>query len=163
MRLERFELIDAVEELLAGERRIRCRAVVPQDSPVFEGHFPGYPLMPGVLLVEAMAQASGHLLLWLNRVARMPFLAEVRRARLRRFVAPATALGVSATLYHEGSGYAVTRAVISAGDQTVAEAELMFRLLPFPSEALRQAMAEHLEQRGLYEAVREADGRPPAG
>jgi 3-hydroxyacyl-[acyl-carrier-protein] dehydratase len=161
MRLEYFELIDTVEEILPEERRIRCRAVVPQDSPVFEGHFPGYPLMPGVLLVESMAQTSGHLLLWLNEAARMPFLAEVRSAKLRRFVEPGTSLTVTASLLHDGSGYAVTQAAVAVGEQSVAQAEIMFRLLPFPSETLREAMLGHLKRRGLYEAVRPAGGPVP--
>lgn len=143
MRLEYFELIDAVEEVVPEARQIRCRARVPEQSPVFEGHFPGYPLMPGVLLVESMAQTCGHLLLFLGDYARMPFLAEVRQAKLRRFVMPGSQLSVSGTIVHEGSGYAVTQAAVRWGDQLAAEAELMFRLLPFPSDALRAQMRRH--------------------
>lgn len=160
MRLEYFELIDAVEEVLPAEKQIRCRARVPEQSTIFEGHFPGYPLMPGVLLVESMAQTCGHLLLWLNEGARMPFLAEVRQAKLRRFVAPGSLLAVTGTLVHEGSGYAVTRAAVTWGQQTAAEAELMFRLMPFPSDALREMMRAHLER------MRQTTGAPgttPAG
>jgi 3-hydroxyacyl-[acyl-carrier-protein] dehydratase len=151
MRLEYFELIDAVEQVLPETRQIRCRAQVPEQSPVFEGHFPGYPLMPGVLLVESMAQTCGHLLLFLNECARMPFLAEVRQAKLRRFVTPGSQLSVTGTLLHEGSGYAVTQARVHWGEQLAAEAELMFRLLPFPSDALRAQMQRHAA--GMYASV----------
>lgn len=146
MRLEYFELIDAVEEILPAARQIRCRARVPERSTIFEGHFPGHPLMPGVLLVESMAQTCGHLLLWLNDGARMPFLAELRQAKLRRFVTPGSDLTVTGTVVHEGSGYAVARASVTWGEQTAAEAEIMFRLLPFPSEALREQMRAHLDR-----------------
>src|SRR3546814_919178 len=106
MRIDYFQLIDAVEELAPAEGRIRCRATVPESSTIFEGHFPGYPIMPGVLLVESMAQTSGHLLLAGNGFSRMPFLAEIKTAKLRSFVQPGTVLSVTAILEHEGSGYA---------------------------------------------------------
>ena len=63
MRLEYFQMVDRIVDLNVGERRITVSAQVPQQSSIFEGHFPGYPLMPGVLLIETMAQTSGWLLI----------------------------------------------------------------------------------------------------
>jgi len=71
-----FQMIDRVTAR-EGEAII-VESRIPDASPVFEGHFPGHPLMPGVLLVETMAQASGWLLLDLMGFARMPFLMAVK-------------------------------------------------------------------------------------
>ena len=110
MRLEYFQLIDRIVELKLADRKISGEATVPTASTIFEGHFPGYPLMPGVLLIEAMAQTSGWLVVALNRFQRMPFLAAVKDAKLRTFVKPGERLTVDAHLEHDGSGYAVTEA-----------------------------------------------------
>ncbi len=72
-----------------GERSER-EAIVPTQSTIFEGHFPGYPLMPGVLLLETMAQTSGWLIIGLTKFTRMPFLAAFKEAKLRSFVTPGT-------------------------------------------------------------------------
>ena len=61
MRLEYFQLIDRIVDLNLADRKISTEATVPATSTIFEGHFPGFPLMPGVLLIEAMAQTSGWL------------------------------------------------------------------------------------------------------
>ena len=95
MRLEYFQLIDRIVDLNLADRTITCEATVPTTSTIFEGHFPGYPLMPGVLLIEAMAQTSGWLVVALNRFERMPFLAAVKEAKLRTFVTPGQQLSVN--------------------------------------------------------------------
>ncbi len=142
MRLEYFQLIDRIAELSIAEKTISVEATVPLTSTIFEGHFPGRPLMPGVLLVEAMAQASGWLVIALTKFARMPFLAQIKEAKLRSFVEPGTSLLVTASLLHEGSGFAVTQAQIAAAGKGVCQSELTFRVLEFPSDDFRHTMRD---------------------
>src|SRR5438876_11639110 len=112
MRIEYFQLIDRIVELNPAEQTIRVEARVPTVSTIFEGHFPGFPLMPGVLLIEAMAQTAGWLVIGVTRFTRMPFFASVKEAKLRAFVRPGQSLALSAKLLHEGSGFAVAAADI---------------------------------------------------
>src|SRR5450759_2553263 len=110
MHLEYFHLIDRITDLNIGEKTIAVEAQVPEKNTIFEGHFPGYPLLPGVLLIEAMAQTSGWLLIALTKFERMPFLAMVKEAKMRSFVSPGDLLKVEASIVHEGSGFAITAA-----------------------------------------------------
>jgi 3-hydroxyacyl-[acyl-carrier-protein] dehydratase len=146
MRLDYFLLIDRIVDLDLDALTIRAEANVPATSTIFEGHFPGYPLMPGVLLIETMAQTSGWLLVALHKFTRMAFFASVKEAKLRSFVTPGQALSVSAKLVHDGSGFAVTEAEIRSGGKLVCNAELTFRLIAFPNEQLRENMRKIAEQ-----------------
>src|SRR5271156_1369796 len=132
MQLEYFQLIDRIVDLNVGERTIKVEAQVPQTNTIFEGHFPGYPLMPGVLLIEAMAQASGWLLIAVMKFERMPFLAAVKEAKMRNFVNPGEMLKIEAHVVHEGSGFAVTSAKVSVAGQLRCNATITFRQIPFP-------------------------------
>jgi 3-hydroxyacyl-[acyl-carrier-protein] dehydratase len=152
MRLEYFEMIDRVLELDRDARRIEAQAVVPQESPVFEGHFPGHPLVPGVLLTETMAQASGYLVLGLMDFSHMPFLMAVDKARFRTFVGPGTVMSITAHLEHEGSGYAVTKAKISVEGKAICDAELRFRIMPFPGD-MSELLRARARQIGMLEAA----------
>ncbi len=88
MRLDYFQLIDRIVDIDLADHSIRAEARVPDTSTIFEGHFPGYPLMPGVLLIEAMAQTAGWLVIAVTKFTRMPFFAAVKEAKLRSFVTP---------------------------------------------------------------------------
>jgi 3-hydroxyacyl-[acyl-carrier-protein] dehydratase len=150
MRLEYFDMIDTVVAFEPSEKRIATRSTVPgaTASPVFEGHFPDHPLVPGVLLTETMAQASGYLLLGLNGLTQMPFLMTVDKARFRTFVEPDAVLDVTAELVIEGSGYAATKAKITIAGKPICDAELRFRLMPFPAN-MRTLMEGRIAAIGL--------------
>jgi 3-hydroxyacyl-[acyl-carrier-protein] dehydratase len=140
MRLEYFQLIDRVTALDLDGRTIDVEADVPMTSTIFEGHFPGMPLMPGVLLLEAMAQTSGWLIIGITKFTRMPFLAAFKEAKLRSFVKPGTRLALRAAIEHEGSGFFITRAEIKVEGRLVSNAELTFRTVEFPSPEFRTSM-----------------------
>ena len=70
----------------------------------------------------------------------MPFFAAVKEAKLRSFVTPGQKLDVSASIAHEGSGYAMTKAEIRHEGKVVCSAELTFRMVPFPSPDFRASM-----------------------
>jgi 3-hydroxyacyl-[acyl-carrier-protein] dehydratase len=140
MQLEYFQMIDRILDLNMVEKTITVEAQVPQTSTVFEGHFPGYPIMPGVLLIESMAQTSGWLLVGLMKFERMPFLAAVKEAKMRGFVAPGELLTIEASVVHEGSGYAITEAKVKVGGKLRSNATLTFSHIPFPHPDLRGHM-----------------------
>jgi 3-hydroxyacyl-[acyl-carrier-protein] dehydratase len=146
MRLEYFQLIDRIVELDLDGGHIRVHAKVPDTSTIFEGHFPGHPLMPGVLLIEAMAQTSGWLIIGITKFERMPFLATVKEAKLRTFVSPGQVLSITASLLHEGSGFAVTKAKVVADGKPVCNAEITFRVMEFPNADFRATMESWAER-----------------
>ena len=153
MQLEYFHLIDRILDLNIAEKTITVEAQVPQQSTIFEGHFPGYPIMPGVLLIESMAQTSGWLLLGLMKFERMPFLAAVKEAKMRGFISPGEVLTIEANVLHEGSGYAMTEAKIKIDGKLKCNATLTFSHVPFPHPDLRGHMDAVAKRVGFPQQV----------
>ncbi|MDQ8728664.1 3-hydroxyacyl-ACP dehydratase FabZ family protein [Bradyrhizobium sp. LHD-71] len=153
MHLEYFQLIDRIASLDLEGRSIKVEAEVPLTSTIFEGHFPGRPLMPGVLLIEAMAQASGFLLIASMNFERMPFLAAVKDAKMRSFVQPGAKLEIAAKVTHEGSGFAMTIAEITIAGKKTCNASLTFSHVPFPNEEFRRHMATVAKRIGLPQSA----------
>ena len=163
MLLEYFQMIDAIDVVDLEEGQIAARSRTPAKSPVFEGHFPGMPLVPGVLLIETMAQASGFLVLAKTDFAVMPFLMSVDSAKIRSFVEPLTELSIEASLVHEGSGYAVTKASIRRGDSRVADCQIKLRTLPPENAELAALVRQRAEDIGLTKAIERSQAVPADG
>jgi 3-hydroxyacyl-[acyl-carrier-protein] dehydratase len=142
MRFEYFQMIDRIAALDVGERTVRSVCSVPKESTIFEGHFPGYALMPGVLQIECMAQTCGWLVIAINRFAAMPFLIAVKEAKFRSPVLPGEELEFEGKIIHEGSGFTVGEAKGRCQGRTICEAQITYRVVPFPNAELRQAMVE---------------------
>lgn len=149
MRLEYFQMIDRIAAIDLGAMTIRAACTLPEHSPVFEGHFPGYPILPGVLMIETMAQAGGWLVVALTGFEKAAFLAQVKSAKMRDFVTPGQHLTAEARLQHEGSGYAVANARLLRDGKPVAEADLTFTLRDFPNDAMRAEVHAAARRVGL--------------
>ena len=146
MRFEYFQMIDRVVALDVAGRSARAICTVPKTSTVFEGHFPSYPLMPGALLLECMAQTVGWLMIARNDFNAMPFMAGVKDAKFRTAVFPGDELEIEGSVVHEGSGYAVGEGKGRRNGKLVCEARIMYTIVPFPSPEFRTALFEWAER-----------------
>ncbi|MCF6321195.1 MAG: beta-hydroxyacyl-ACP dehydratase [Rhizobiaceae bacterium] len=137
-------MIDAISEVNLDEKFLKAHSTVPDESPVFEGHFPGNPLVPGVLMIETMAQASGIMIMHTIDFAKIPLLAGVKNAKFRDFVGPGTKLDITAEFEHEGSGFAVMNAQLHVEGKRIANAQLTYTIMPFPSEKLQNMIKDQV-------------------
>jgi UDP-N-acetylglucosamine acyltransferase len=123
-------LVDAVTEHDAGRRLVAVKNVTVNEE-FFQGHFPGVPLMPGVLMLESLAQVAAMLLL--QRDGAPPntrvYLRGVNDAKFRRQVVPGDRLRLEISLGRRRTSLARAQAAAYVGDQMVAEAELLLGLV----------------------------------
>ncbi len=121
-----FLLVDRITELDCEGHHVVGIKNVTMNEPFFQGHFPGHPVMPGVLQLEAMAQTGGVLLITLLETQELtPYFMSIDKAKFRRVVVPGDQLTIDVQITNLRPRRARMKAVIHVGDQVASEAELM--------------------------------------
>lgn len=125
-----FLLVDRVIEMEAGKRIVAIKNVT-FNEPFFPGHFPGAPVMPGVLIVEAMAQAGAVLLLhdMPDRTAKLVLFTGIDKARFRKTVVPGDQLVLTLEVIKRRSSSCKMRGLAEVDGQRVAECEILSALV----------------------------------
>jgi beta-hydroxyacyl-ACP dehydratase FabZ len=127
-------LVDRILEIAEDGKRITGLKNVSANEQFFQGHFPGAPVMPGVLIVEAMAQCAAVLFLREieDRDKKLFLFGGVDKARFRKPVLPGDQLIMECEVLQRRAGTAKVRGVAKVGDVVVAEAELLSVMVDRP-------------------------------
>ncbi len=123
-----FLLIDTIEELEPGKRAVGKKCVTFSE-PYFAGHFPGNPVMPGVLIIEALAQTGAVVILSLpeNR-GKTAYFAGIDKAKFKQMVRPGEVLTLETQIIRTKGPIGVGEAVATVDGKLVAKAELTFAI-----------------------------------
>ncbi len=121
-----FLLVDRIAEFETGKRIVGIKNVTINE-PFFQGHFPDHPIMPGVLILEAMAQVGGVYAILAKEVGenQVPYFVGINKARFRKPVRPGDVLQLELELLKVRRGIYTFNAMATVDDKLVAEAELL--------------------------------------
>jgi len=128
-----FLLVDRITELVPGKRVVGLKNITVNE-PFFQGHFPQRAIMPGVLIIEVMAQIGGVMILSVEEHrGKLAYIGTVDNAKFRRPVVPGDTLEVEVELLRLRGNMGKVKCVARVGGEDAAEAEIMFALvLPLP-------------------------------
>lgn len=123
-----FLLIDTIEELEVGQRAVGKKCV-SFNEPFFAGHFPGNPVMPGVLIIEAMAQVGAVAMLSLDDYkGKTAYFVGIDKAKFKKMVMPGDVLMLETKIIKCKGPIGVGEAVATVDGKVVAKAELSFAI-----------------------------------
>ena len=149
----RWLLVDTIDMLEVGDR-VSGTKTWASDEPFFEDHFPSFPVVPGVLLMEALAQIAGKLIGYTVRKERgdwpFPILSMMNGVKFRRFVRPDETVQLEAKLDSLRDEMAGVKVRAKVGGKVVAQAEQVFVFNAVPLEdPAERAKVEELERAHL--------------
>jgi len=125
----RFLLVDRIHRLEPGVS-IEAEKSLPASEELFRDHFPGFPVVPGVLLTEMMAQAAGKCLNAQKLSRGNAMLVEIRSAKFRNWVSPDEVIRLHASIERNEEKFALAKCHAEVSGRKVCSAELMFGFVP---------------------------------
>ena len=126
----RFLFVDKILELLPG-KHIKASKYISSTEDFFQDHFPGFPVVPGVLLTEMMAQTAGKCLDAERKPRGKAMLVQIRLARFRDWVRPDQEAVIGAEIRSNQENYSTAFCTVEVSGKKVCSAELLFSFIPF--------------------------------
>ncbi len=121
-----FLLIDKIEEMVPGEKVVAIKNVTMNEE-FFQGHFPGRPVMPGVLIIEAMAQAGAVAILSMEEYkGKTALFGAIDKAKFRKQVVPGDVLRLEVSIIKLKTNAGIGKGIAYVGDKKAAEGEFTF-------------------------------------
>jgi 3-hydroxyacyl-[acyl-carrier-protein] dehydratase len=141
----RFHLIDRIDEIRQGRYVVAVKCISLADD-VFDEHFPGYPIFPGSLILEGLAQLGGSFFEITMKDRGLPVkctvLSIVREFKIRKPAQPGDRLVYRADILSMQEEFGVAAVKATLDDEICAEGELMFTVIDLPNEKIRQSREE---------------------
>jgi 3-hydroxyacyl-[acyl-carrier-protein] dehydratase len=125
----RFLLVDEILDLAPGQH-VRATKTMDPGEELFEDHFPGFPVVPGVLLTEMMAQAAGKCLTAEDAIRGRPMLVKINSANFREWVRPGQTCVIDARIGSSRVRFATAECHVEVNGRVVAESSLLFSFAP---------------------------------
>ena len=147
----RFVLVDRIVSLVPGESIVAARRI-PHDEEYFRDHFPGFPVVPGVLLTEMMAQTAGKCLDGQRLPRGKAMLAKILSASFRQWVRPGEETMLHAVILSNEERYATADCHVQVEFRTVAQAKLFYSFVPtrdFAPDYRDDVLENYLAENGL--------------
>ncbi len=146
MNIEQFKMLDTISHVSTDDRILTGSTRVPEISKIFDFHFPNYPVMPGVLLIEVMAQAAGYLAMMQMELKSMAVLAKVSHCKFVDFVQPGDVLEFHIKMLRCENGFTVNKGEIRRNNTMIATAELRMKLIKFPNETAQKILIKNFQE-----------------
>lgn len=158
----RFILIDEILEMSPG-KSITGRKYVAPEEDYFRDHFPGFPVVPGVLLTEMMAQTAGKCLDAESLERGRSMLGKIQSASFRKWVRPGATAIIRAEIKVSRPQYATATCTVEVENQPVASSDLFFTFVPpsqFPAEFRDPVLERYWQATGTRPATSSSESSP---
>lgn len=154
MNIDNFQLLTQIVDVSLEEGVLYSKAYVPGSSRVFDVHFPDYPILPGVLMIEIMAQSAGYLALINSGFQTMAILAKVSHCKFSKPIMPGEELFCKVNMKRCEHGIMINTVELKSGESVCAAAEIRMKIIDFPSQKAKRFVMEN------YRYLTEATFRP---